>query len=94
MIIEALVITTCLQQQGGCSESTSAYYQYNKEAQEFVINVEKFGKKVIQGHEWLIYVASPIYALATNQQVNFKLSNHLLFGLNPKKELVILQWSY
>lgn len=94
MLIEALVITACLQQQGGCSESTSAYYKYNTNIQAVVENVEKLGKRITKGNEWLVYVATPVYAVAAGQQANFKLSGAWMLGIDVKNEAVLLKWSY
>ena len=94
MIIEALVLTACLQNQGGCSESTSAYYQYNKDVQVLAKNAEEFGKRIVKGHEWLVYAVTPMYAAMSGQQSNFKLSKSWMLGVNVRKELLLLQWSY
>jgi hypothetical protein len=94
MLMEALVIVACLQGKGGCSESTSAYYKSNKDAQVIVENVEALGKRVTKGNEWLVYVATPIYAIAAGQPANIFLHKEWILGINLKKELIALQWSY
>ena len=94
MLMEALVVISCVQQKGGCSESTSAYYQSNKDLQAVVENVDAFGKRMVRGNEWIVYAATPFYAAMSGQQSNFKLSKQWLLGVNIKKELVVLQWSY
>lgn len=94
MLAEVIVISVCLQQQGGCSESTSAYYKYNKEVQTLVESVEKVGQRLITGNEWLIYIATPIASIASGKPANFYIKKGLMLGIDARKELVMLQWSY
>lgn len=94
MLAEALVLAACIQNQGGCTEASSAYYQGNKDLQIVAKNVEDLGNRVVQGNEWIVYAATPFYAAMSGQQSNFKLSRQWLMGINVKKELVVLQWSY
>lgn len=93
-LVEALVVATCLQQKGGCSESTSAYYSYNKEVQNIVKTTEAFGKKIVKGNEWIVYAASPLYAVAAGKPVNIHMYKGWVLGLDIKQELVLIKWSY
>ena len=94
MLMEALVVTACLQQKGGCSESTSAYYKSNKEIQDIVHNVDAFGKRIVRGNEWIVYAATPMYAIATGATANFHIHKGWMLGIDIKGEKVLLQWSY
>lgn len=94
MLLEALVITACIQNKGGCSESTNAYYHSNKGLQTVVENAEQFGRRITKGNEWLVYVATPIYAVASGKPANFKLHKAWILRVDVKKELIVLQWSY
>ncbi len=94
MLAELLVVTACLQDKGGCTESSSAYYKSNKDLQTVVEHAEDYGKRIVNGNEWIVYAATPFYAALSGQQANFKLSRQWLLGVNVKKENIVLQWSY
>jgi len=94
MFLEALVVAACLQQKGGCSESTSAYYKSNKELQEATKNAEALGKRIVNGNEWIVYAATPMYAIATGATANFHIHKGWIFGVDIKNERVMIQWSY
>ena len=94
MMVEALVIAACLQNQGGCSESTSAYYESSKEAKAFVQNAEKLGKRMVAGHEWMVYAATPVYAMASGKPAFIHVYKAIVVGVDIKKEQLLLQWSY
>lgn len=94
MFVEALVITTCLQQKGGCNESYSAYYKTSKELQAISDNIDSFGKKITNNHKWLVYTITPIYAVAADKQANFYIYSGITLGFNFKKEIITIQWSY
>lgn len=94
MLVETLVLIACLQNKGGCAESTDAYVKYNKDIQTATKSVEEYGKKVFKGKEWLMYVIAPAYAVASNQPANFPIYNRWVVGVDAKKQLVILRWSY
>lgn len=93
-LVEALVVAVCLQQQGGCSESTSAYYEHNKDAQTIVKRTEEFGKKMVAGNEWLVYAASPMYSMVSGKIINMHIYKGFVLGLNPKQRLIQITWSY
>lgn len=94
MLPELLVIIACLQDKGGCTESTSAYYKYNKDLQIVVEHAEEYGKRIVNGNEWIVYAATPMLAIIGGKQANVRLSKRLVLGVNVKQENVILQWSY
>lgn len=94
MLLETLVMTVCLQQQGGCTETTSAYYHHNKDAQAIVHDAEEYGNRLIKGNEWLVYVASPVYSIVVGKPANFHIYKGYMLSIDVKKELVAVQWSY
>jgi hypothetical protein len=93
-MLEALVIAACLQNQGGCSESSAAYYANNKDAQLMVKNIEEYGRRLTNGREWLVYVATPIYAAASGKPANFHIYKRFTLSIDFKQELIAVQWSY
>lgn len=94
MLAEFLVITACLQDKGGCTESTSAYYKYNKNLQLVVEHAEEYGKRIVHGNEWIVYAATPMMAIAGGKQANIRIAKGWMLGINVKQESVVLQWSY
>ena len=93
MLLEMLVISTCFQKEG-CTESTSAYYKYNKDAEALVKNVETVGKRLIKGNEWLVYSITPAYAMVLGQTANFKVYKTLIFKVNTKDQMLAFQFTY
>ena len=93
-MIEALVITACLQGKPGCSEAMNGYYSYNKEMQVIAKNVENYGNYVIRGRKWIVYVVTPLYAWGTGKPANIKLSKELTLTINPKEPVLSITWSY
>lgn len=94
MLIEALVITICANGYDGCSQSTSAYYQSNKELQETVKNVENIGKKITNDHEWIVYIGTPAYAILSKKPAKILIFKGTTFNVDPWNRSVGLQWSY
>jgi len=91
--IEVLVITACIQG-SGCNESTSAYYGYNKDLQAVKANAEKYGKSVVRNNQWIVYGATPAYAMLSGQTAHIKLYKAWMLNLNAKDQMVGLQWNY
>lgn len=94
MFLEAMVATICIVGQNGCGSATSAYYESNQELKQTVKNVEKFGQKIVEGHEYIVYVVTPAYAIALGKPATFKITGHLNFNVDVKGNAVALQWSY
>lgn len=94
MLPELLVITACLQDKGGCTESTSAYYKYNKDLQIVVEHAEEYGRRIVNGNEWIVYAATPMLAIVGGKQANIHIAKGWVLGINAKQETVVLQWSY
>ena len=94
MLVELLIVTACLQDKGGCSESTSAYTKYNVEVAKTIENVERYGQRLVNSNEWVVYAATPFLAAVSGKTANFKIYKGLVLGVNVKQENVLLQWSY
>jgi hypothetical protein len=94
MLLEALVITVCVNGYDGCSQSTSAYYQHNKELQAISKRVERYGKELTKNHEWLVYAATPIYAIASQKPAKFMIYKGTTLNVDPWKQSLGIQWSY
>lgn len=93
MLVEALIISACLQG-SGCNESTSAYYKYNKDLFVAKQNVEKYGKKLARENEWIVYTVTPAYAIAAGQTAHIKIYKAWMLNLNVKDRAVGIQWTY
>ena len=93
MLLESLVFITCAQGDG-CGTVTEAYYKSNAELQSVVKGAEDFGKRLVKGNEYIVYAATPIYAIATGQGATFKIGSHSVLLLNPYKESVGFVWTY
>lgn len=94
MFLEMMVASVCIIGQDGCSSATSAYYQSNKEMQEIVKNAEQYGQKLVKGHEYIVYAATPIYAVASGKPAIIKISRTLNLNVDVKGSAVALQWNY
>lgn len=94
MLLEVLVVSVCASGQPGCDRATQAYYQSSTEVQEIVHNTERIGKRLVEGHEYLVYIATPIYAAISGKDVVVKIKKDLNLNLNFKEESLALQWSY
>jgi hypothetical protein len=94
MLLEALVIGICAQGYDGCSQSTSAYYQQSKELQQVSKNVEEYGKKITDNNSWIIYFATPAYAIASRRPAKVLIYRGTTFNVDIWHQSVGLQWSY
>lgn len=94
MMLEAMVASICIAGQPGCSTATNAYYESNKELQHTIKRAEKIGKKLIEGHEYVVYIIAPLGAVAAGKPATFKLSRSLNLNINVKQASIALQWNY
>ena len=94
MLLEAMIAATCISERNGCGEITSAYYESNKELQQQVKYAEGVGKRIIRGHEYLVYVATPFYAVMAGKPASFKLHDKLMLNVDVKQQALALQWNY
>lgn len=93
-LLEALVITVCIQGYEGCSQSTSAYYQQSKELKAVKKNVENYGKKLARNNEWLVYAATPMYAIAMRKPAKILVYRGVTLNIDPWTETIGFQWTY
>lgn len=93
MLLESLIVYACLEGKG-CSDSTSAYYSYNKDVQAVSKRVENYGKQIIEGREYLVCVMTPMYAAATGKKAEFLIHRNLYLQIEFKQPGVGLKWSY
>ena len=94
MLLEVLVIATCVSAEGGCGEATSAYYAQSKELQSFSAKMEKIGREVVSDQEWAVYLVTPIYSLVTRQPAKFLIYKGTTLSLDPRGAAVGIQWNY
>lgn len=94
MFLETLILGICVQGHGGCSESTSAYYQHNKDVQQVVKNVEEYGKKMVNGNEWIVYAATPFYAFVSGKPATFTIARGWALEVNVKEQAAAIKWTY
>ena len=67
MLLEALVFTVCVQNNGGCSESTSAYYKQSLSLQDLNDRLQTFSQNMIHDKEWIVYIGTP--RIVTGKQI-------------------------
>lgn len=94
MLLEALIVTVCLRESYGCSESTSAYYKQSKQLQEITEAVERYGKKITHNNEWVVYVGTPLYAVVSRKPAKIHIYRGITFNVDLWNQAVALQWSY
>lgn len=93
MLLEALVVTVCLQG-SGCSESSRAYYLQNPELQEFVKSAENTGKRLVNNNKWIVYAATPVYAMVSGQTAQFHIYKTWSLEMNMRSQVVGIRWTY
>lgn len=93
MLLESLVVYACLEGKG-CSDSTSAYYSYNKDIQVLSKRVENYGQMIIKDREYIVYVATPIYAAITGKKAEFLIHKGFDLIIDVKQPGLGLKWSY
>lgn len=94
MFLEMIVASVCIVGQDGCGSATSAYYHSNKELQEAVKNAEQYGQRLVNGHEYVVYAVTPLYAVVSGKPAIIKLSRGLNLNVDIKGSAVALQWNY
>lgn len=94
MLLEAIIMTVCVSNQGGCGESTSAYYQQSQDLQRISKNAEKIGKHIVKDEEWLIFLAAPAAAIASHQPAKIFLYKGTTLNVDAYKSSAMLEWNY
>lgn len=93
MLIETLVIASCAQGVG-CSQSTSAYYLYNKDIQEFTRRVEMVAEPIVKENTWIMYFAVPAYTITSGRTASIPLTKNTALNISIRSSYVGLQFNY
>lgn len=93
MLIETIVLYSCVKGVG-CTQSSSAYYLYNKDVQVISQRAQQMVEPFIKDNKWLVYVAAPVYSATSGKVASFVLTKNTALNLNIKTSYVGLQWSY
>jgi triosephosphate isomerase len=94
MLLEALVVGTCLAGRAGCGSATNAYYEQNVELKQTVKNIEKYGQKIADNNKYIVFALTPVAAVATGKPVAITLARHLVLNIDIKKQAAGLLWSW
>lgn len=94
MILEALVISVCVQGSGGCSQSIAAYYEQSKELKAINERVQRISKELTRENEWVVYVGTPIYALAARKPAKILIYKGTILNIDPWNKSLGFQWNY
>jgi len=93
MLIETLVIASCAQGIG-CAQSTSAYYLYNKDLQEFARKVETIAEPLIKENNWIVYVIVPAYTIGTGKTASVPLTSNTALNFSVRNSYVGIEFNY
>lgn len=93
MILEALVITACLNQKG-CDQSKEAYYKQSTDLQAISYNLKRTGDNLIKGNEWLLYALSPGYLIASGREAKFKLTRLFYVEIGRNQQGAGIEWHF
>ena len=94
MLLEALILTVCINGYEGCSQSTSAYYKQSRELQAINKKVENISQYIIKDREWIVYLGSPIYSIAAHQPAKILVYKGTTLTINPWSNSVGMQWNF
>lgn len=78
MIKEAIILATCIQGNGGCSESYSAYYQEQPAFRDRIEYFERWTESVA-GKE-MLRIYGPVFLLAAGKEGTIKLTRNWAFS--------------
>lgn len=84
---ELIVILSCFQAQGGCSQAQSAYYSTHPEIKQ-IIRAKGNQAKEMAGPSAVL--VTPIYVLQVSRQTTFHIGRHLNLDLQFKNERTIM----
>lgn len=92
-MIEALILTICLQGQGGCTQSLEAYYKSHPELDVIVKRVEKKAKDL--AGERVVAAVLPMAAFMVSNEASFRLNSYWAIRLNKNNDIGIsFNWKY
>lgn len=93
MLLEALVISLCMQNKGGCSESSEAYYKGCPECQAVAKRGERFAKQNIP--DPIMNYVLPVAGAAFGKKGTIKLSNHWAVEVDKSSGgSLVFRWTY
>ncbi len=91
MIQELLLVFSCVSN-SGCSETTQAYTNYNKDT---IRNVENTAKAVERSlPEPITHVLLPIYNVYTARAVIFSVNRHTILGVSNENLSISFNYEY
>lgn len=94
MLLEALILTVCINGYEGCSQSTSAYYKQSRELQAISQKAERISQAIVKNREWIVYIGSPIYSIAAHQPAKILVYKGTTLSIDPWSNKVAIQWNY
>lgn len=93
MLLEALIITTCLQNKGGCHESSEAYYKGSPELQQMTKRGERMVKENVP--KPVLEYMFPVAAAIAGKKGTIKISNHWAIEIDKNSGgVLMLRWTY
>lgn len=81
-------------QNKGCQESTTAYYQATPEVREMVEKAQRSIDDLKKNHTWIVWGITPAYTLASGQTAKFYLYKGFTLGVNPRQEMLFVEFNY
>jgi hypothetical protein len=94
MLLESIIVATCISEQNGCSALTSAYYQQSKDLKEISLKAENIGKNIMNDNKWMVYALTPAYSIVSHQPVKVMIYKGTVLTVDPYNSTVGIQWSY
>ena len=93
MLLETLIVVICLNNQGGCSQASEAYYKSSPQLQQMTKNSEKFAKQNIP--EPIMDYIFPVAIFGIGKRGTVKLSNHWAIELDQSNGgRLFFRWNY
>lgn len=93
MMLEALVFYACAMGKG-CHEASNTYYQQSLETQEIAKRMEARAKQIVNNNEYIIYVVTPAYAMASGKPAEFVIDKNWTLTLEVRQPAVGIKWNY
>ena len=85
MIIESLVLYSCIANKG-CSESSTTYYATHPSLREYVEKNEKDMRKIF--NPYVVEYVVPFVALSTNANYAVRITSNVSMNLNKDKIII------
>lgn len=94
MFLELLIASSCIADNNSCGYATSAYYKSSQELQDLAKKIEQEGERIVHANEWVIWTATPMYAIASGQVARFNVYKNTTLGLNVKNPTILIELNY